>query len=161
MSVSAWRIARYISGMHMRIALVLGIALLTPPGPLAAPVTNGHPVEFPGNGHGPPQGWFPGGGNSGKEMPGHGPSSPGGEWTDTEETAPALSPGPPVLDNGSSLSLPGSNWLPGGYGADSNGLPVAASIGVDRVNAVPIPSTLLLSAAALGILAGTVHRRRR
>ena len=147
--------------MHLRTTLVLGIALLAPAGLSAAPVTQGHPAEFPGNGYGPPQGWFPGGGNSDKKKPNHGSSSLGGEWTDTEGGAPGLSAGPPIVDSGFSAAWPEPKWLPDGDGSASNSLPFSANSSVPSVNAVPTPSTLLLSISALGLLAGIVTRRRQ
>ena len=109
--------------METAVRLIAGIALLTAAVAYAAPAGKGPPSEFPGNGNGPPHGWFPGKGNG--------------------------------LDKGAGDSGPVGNG--GSSGSDSgSGYPSSTP----DVHTVPEPSTLVLSIAALGILARVTSRRR-
>ena len=128
--------------MMVAVRVMAGALLLAAAGALAGPV-GGPPSQFPGNGNGPPQGWFPGGdGGLGgpADLPAGGPS--GSDTVFVAPIEPSVIP-PPI----------GPAVIP------SVVAPTGRAISPSTANTVPEPSTLFLSIAAV-VLAGVASRRR-
>jgi len=128
--------------MKVVVRVTAGALLLAAAGALAGPV-GGPPSQFPGNGNGPPHGWFPGGGGGlggPGDLPGPGPS--GSDTVFVPPIEPAVIP-PPMEP----AVIP------------SFVAPTGPAISPSTANTVPEPSTLFLSIAAV-VLAGVASRRR-